>query len=375
MRYRQDLESTIKSWKSQKTLSQTQSGLTTSSSGSSLSVRRLIGKHLFEPLPKSKSGFWPFAEDPKEKYAEFIIDVDKFGDDVTYTSNPNELKTPADPENVRGVNSDAPSYLTPVHFSKQVLDKYYQEPSKYDVRESTLHCGGLWCLFIDDNHEDRVCAWLGDLGRDLPYSEQQHWLIHNIPPKGGVSQTYFKRQLMGQFTNSNQPEHMFKQHYRNLQKVCEEQLSWQLLLPLEEGDEHHFKRLRTSPTNEQHVFDESVLSLTKILIDSLNEKELNKLIPDTDREESTKGITRLEHAFNTCDVVGAENHISFLRHLQALRSSGIAHRKGRNYRKSAQYFGIDNQSLRMVFRKILLQAVDLLEYFIGVVNNGKLRVE
>ena len=347
-------------------------GPITSSSGTYLSVSRLIGKYLVKPLLKSKSGFWLFAEEPKEKYAEFIIDVDENGDNVTYTSNPDELKTPADPENVRGVDSDTPCYLTPVHFRKQVLDKYYQERNKYDVRESTLHCGGLWCMFIDDNHEDRVCAWLGDLGRDMPYSEQQHWLAHNIQPKGGVSQIYFQRQLMAQFTNSNQPEHMFKQHYRNLQKVCEEHLGWQLLLPLKGGDEHHFERLRTSPTNEQHVFDELILSLTKILIDSLNEKALNKLIPDSDREENTKGITRLEYALTTCGVVDFENYISFLRQLQSLRSSGIAHRKGSNYRKVAQDFNIENQSLRMVFRHILLQAIDLLEYFISVVHSGKL---
>lgn len=346
-----------------------------SSSGTYLSVRRLIGKQLFKPLPKSKSGFWLFAEESEEKYTEFIIDVDENGDNITYTSNPNELKTPADPENIRGVDSDAPSYLTPVHFRKQVLDKYYQESSKYNVRESTLHCGGLWCMFIDDNHEDRVCAWLGDLGRDMPYSEQQHWLAHNIQPKGGVSQTYFQRQLMAQFTDSKQPEHMFKQKYRDLQKACEEHLGWQLLLPLEIGDEHHLERLRTSPTNEQHDFDELILSLTKILIDSLNEKALNKLIPASDREENPKGITRLDSALKTCNVVDGEDYITFLRQLQDLRSSGTVHRKGRKYIKAVQAFGIENLGLKMAFRKILLQAVDLLEYFIRAVNSGKLRTE
>ncbi len=345
-----------------------------SSSGTYLSVRRLIGKQLFKPLPKSKSGFWPFAEESEDKYAKFIIGVDENGDNITYTSNPDELKTPADPENVRGVDSDAPCYLTPVHFRKQVLDKYYQESSKYDVRELTLHCGGLWCMFIDNNHVDRVCAWLGDLGRDMPYSEQQHWLVHNIQPKGGVSPNFFQQQLMAQFTNSKQPEHMFRQQYHNLQKACEKHLGWQLLLPLSEGDEHHFGRLRTSPSNEQHVFDELVLSLTKILIDSLNEKALNKLIPDSDRKENTKGITRLEYVLKTCDV-GDEDYIFFLRKLQNLRSSGSAHRKGKKYRKALQDFDIEHQSLQMVFRKILIQSVDLLDYFIGVVHGGKLRTE
>ena len=163
---------------------------------------RLVGKRFIEPLPKAKSGFWPFTEASDQEYASFIVDVNEDGDEVIYTSNPDELKTPADPGNIRGVHEEAPSYLTSVHFRKKVLDKYYQEPSKYTVEDSILRCGNLWSVYIDNHHDDIVCAWLGDLGRDLPYSEQEHWRQYNISPTGGVSETFFARQLGAQFTNS-----------------------------------------------------------------------------------------------------------------------------------------------------------------------------
>jgi len=336
---------------------------------------RLVGKRLIEPLPKAKSGFWPFAEISEEKYVAFIIDVNENGEGIIYTSNPDELKTPADPKNIRGVDEEAPSYLTPVYFNKKVLDKYYHEPSKYTVEDSLLRCGSLWSIYIDNHHDNIVCAWLGDLGRDLPYSEQTHWHQYNVPPTGGVSQTYFARQLGAQFTNSDRPEHIFKQRYDDLQKASQTHLGWQWLLPLHTADAHHLKSLRIPATDEQRDFDTMVLSLTKILIDSLNEKSLKKLIPFEKQEafKDKRGISLLEAALHLNDFEGAETHIAFLRKLQNLRSSGSAHRKGRTYLKIAAYFDVENQSLRHVFANILNSASDTLEYFIILVNSGRIR--
>ena len=336
---------------------------------------RLVGKRVVEPLPKAKSGFWPFAEVSDQKYASFIIDVSENGDEIIYTSNPDELKTPADPGNIRGVDEDAPSYLTPIHFHKKVLDKYYHEPSKYTVEDSLLRCGSLWSMYIDNHHHDIVCAWLGDLGRDLPYSEQQHWHQYNIPPTGGVSKTYYARQIEAQFTNSDRPEHIFKQRYHDLKKMSQTYLGWQWLLPLQTADSHHLQSLRIPVTDEQRDFDGLVLSLTKILIDSLNEKSLRKLIPCEKQEKLKKkrGIALLEAALHLNDFEGADTHIAFLRKLQALRSSGSAHRKGKNYLKVAAHFDVENQSLRHVFANILNSASDTLDYFVILVNSGRIR--
>ena len=171
------------------------------------------------------------------------------------------------------------------------------------------------------------------------------------------------------------PEYIFKQRYNDLQKASQKQLGWQWLLSLHTADAHHLKSLRIPATDKQRDFDAMVLSLTKILIDSLNEKSLKKLIPFEKQEafKDKRGISLLEAALHLNDFEGAETHIAFLRKLQNLRSNGSAHRKGRTYLKIAEHFDVENQSLRHVFANILNSASDTLDYFIVLVNSGRIR--
>ncbi len=210
---------------------------------------RLLGKKLILPFPKSKSGLYGFGKGEKKKYVDFIIDTNEVGDEISFNSNPDLLA------NNFGANPEAPNYLTAVHFKKEVLYKYYGQPSKYSVEDSYLRCASLWGLQMDNHHDDKVCVWLGDLGRDLPYQEQLHWRSHNIHPEGSVSKTYFKRQILAQFTDSDRPEHIFKSKYNKLHKLNLEHLGWEILLPLNNDDIHHFDSLRIPSTNEQSDFD------------------------------------------------------------------------------------------------------------------------
>jgi hypothetical protein len=327
---------------------------------------RLIGKRLIEPLPKEKSGFWGFAEEEEKKVVEFIIGVDRDGNEVLNTSDPDLLA------NNFGANRGAPHYLTPVYFRKEVLDKYYQKPGKYSVEDGLLRCASLWSMTMDNHHDDRVVAWLGDLGRDLPHEEQLHWRSYNVPPAGAPSETFIRRQLLAQFAKSERLEHLFPQCYEKLKDVCEKILGWQLLLPLTAEDAHHFRAIRIPSTDEQKDFDDLVQSLTKILIDSLNQKALNALIAQEKVPEIKNSIARLEAALGACKVPDSETHIEFLRKLQNLRSSGAAHRKGGNYQKIADEFQVDSQNLRTVFAGILAKALDVLRFFISTVQDGYL---
>ena len=272
--------------------------LDTSSYDRFRSESTLRGRKLIKPLEKSKSDFGDFAFAKERKYVEFIIDIDENGDEINYTCDPVKL-------NHYDNNPGAPSDLTPVHFRKNVLDKYYNEPSKYTVGDSMLQCASLWGLKIDNHSPDRVIVLLRDLC-SLPYAEQRHWRTHNISPEGGVSSTFYKRNVEGEWVSSDQPEHLFKDRYAHLQQESKKYLGWQLLRPLDPRDEHHLKRLRVPSTNEQSDFDDLVLSLTKILIDSLNEKEIKKLISleqeqnlTPDQKENLRGIGWLEIALNS----------------------------------------------------------------------------
>ncbi len=330
------------------------------------SISRLLGMRLIKPLPKQKSGFPGFANGSKREYVDFVVGMDQNGDDIVHTCNPDVLS------NFFGANPSAPAYLTPVDFRKDVLDKYYHRPALYEIADGILKFGSIWHLNIDNFHEDKVTVWLGDLGKYLPHEEQLHWRSYNSVSGTSVSTTHFDRQILAEPTQSDRPEHVFLRKYRELAKTSQEHLGWPLLRSLEEGDQHHLRTIRIPATDERRDFDELVLGLTKILIDSLNYRFLSSLIPSDQRECVTGSISRLEVALSTCGIDDATEHMSFLRNLQDLRSAGSAHRKGREYRKVARRFELDRKNLRTVFNGILQQAVEFLDYLIGVAQSQKL---
>ncbi len=171
------------------------------------------------------------------------------------------------------------------------------------------------------------------------------------------------------------PGYIFKQCYDDLQKASQTHLGWQWLLPLCIADAHRLQSLRIPATDEQREFDGLVLTLSKILIDSLNEEALKNLIPSEKQEElkDKSGLVLLKTVLNLNDIEGAAAHIDFLQKLQCFTSRGGAHRKGKNSLKIAKYFGIENQSLRYVFADILNSASDSLDYFTVLVKSGRIR--
>ena len=331
------------------------------------SISRLRGRKLIEPLPKSKSGFGDFAEDPK--YAEFIVDVDDNADEVCYTCNPYKLKR------ISGENPDAPWDFTPVHFRKQVLDRYYNQPNKYTVKDSRVECG-MWGLKIDNHDFDKVCVLLSDLGISLPYAEQLHWQAHNIPPEGGVSETFYRRMVLGERASSDQSDILFKQSYEQLQKACDEYLDWQLLKPLSSGDEYRLRRLRIPTADEESHFKDSILDLANLLIERLSEKRLKDLIPVKAREEIKRGINCLEYVLDSRKVEGAEKHIIFLRCLWDLRNTrGGSHPEfleDSRYKRASMHFDLENLDRQEAFAKILEETVQFLDFLISTVLSGKL---
>ena len=288
-------------------------------------------------------------------YVEFIIEVHDSGEKVTYTSNPNAVA------NFFGANPNAPNFLTQIHFQKGVLDKYYQKPSTYTVNSGVLHCGHEWGLPMDNNHDDKVCAWLGDLGR-IPYDEQLHWRAYNIPPRGELSETFYNNQILAVPTDGTRSEYLFRKSYENLRRVSEKHLGWPLLIPLGAEDRHHLKTLRIPSSDEQREFDELVLSLTKTIVDSLNEKKLREVISDDSVADAGTGIRLLEVVLKQLDEQHHAGHILYLRTLQSLRSTGVAHRKGKAYERALRKVGMEGQDRQVMFSDLLKQATDFLDY-------------
>ena len=333
------------------------------------SASRLRGRRLIKPLPKSKSGFGDFAEKPK--YVKFIVDVADNGDEIFHTCDPYKLSDRL------GKNSDAVSKYTVVHFRKQVLDKYYNEPSRYSIEDSMVRCRSLWSMQIDNHDPDKVCVYLDELGIHLPPAEQLHWREYNIPPEGGVSETFDRRMRRGEWASSDQPDILFKQSYEQLQKACDECLGWQLLKPLPPGDAHRLQRLRIPTVEEESHFKDLVSDLTSVLVEALNEKRLKDLIPNDQQQKIKRGINRLEYVLEVQAITGAEKHIVFLRSLWGLRttrsSSHLEILDDKRYEKAAAHFDLNNMSRQEAFAKILGEAVEFLDFLISVVRGGKLK--
>ena len=325
----------------------------------------LRGRRLIKPLPKSKSGLGDYAEEPE--YVEFIVDVDENGNDVSHTCNPYKLGE------YPGENSDVAWKLSVVYFRKQVLDKYYSESSKYTVSDSIVCCG-LWSMKIDNHDPDKVCVFLDELGIHLPYEEQLHWRANNIPPSGGVSETFYRRMFLGEWASSDQPDLLFKQSYEQLHKACDRCLGWQLLKPLDSGDEYRFQRLRVPVNDEQCHFDDLVQDLQTVLIESIDVKGLKRLLPVAEKVnlKGKQSIEVLKEVLSFHSVEDADYRVSFLQKLQTLRSKGSGHRKGSSYEKIANYFGIDSIGQREAFIEILKQALDTVNFLTSVVRSGKL---
>ena len=312
----------------------------------------LMGKKIFMPAPVEKCGYWPYEKE--KSYEKFIIGVDENGDNVYYSCDPNGLG------NYYGANPGAPMYLTPIYFKREVLKKYIDKPELYDVKDGHLWCKGLWNIEIDNHHKNCVCAYLGDLGRDLPENEQSHWKSYNIIGEEGISPVSFQRDFLCMPTDSNMPDHRFQLLFKEVSEGWKEKYGWELFLPLSPDDEYNYTHLHLPLSESQPEFDQQVLSLVKTLIDSLNEKELKKV---NGCNTSVSGsINRFSEWLKANNAIDFEEHICFLRDLQDLRSSGTGHRKGANYNKIATKFGLNEKNTIDVFEDILKKAIAVLEY-------------
>jgi len=316
---------------------------------SSKSIARLMGKKIINPPRKYIPELFPTHN--SDDYQNFIIAMDRNGEPIRHSCDPEVL------DNYFDKNPGAPHYLTPVFFRKDVLQKYYTHPEKYSVEDGLVRCSGLWILRIDNNNSDYVIAFLGDLGRDIGKKEREYWLSFNIPPSGSISSTAFQRGFMAQFTDPEQVDLLFKQKYSIFTEKWTKERGWSLFKPLSENDQHCFVTLRIPLNDSVAEIDAQVLSLTKILIDSINEKEISKEITV---EKDDKGITKLKKYFEAKGLVNATAHIEFLRNLQSLRA-GSGHRKGDAYKNASKHFELDTKGYRSGFEAILEKSLELLQ--------------
>jgi len=297
----------------------------------------------------------------EKKYENFIIGLDEDGAEIISTCDEKQLDRK---------DKTASSYFTPIFFKKEVLDRYYSYPEKYTVSDGLIRCGDLWSLRIDNSHKDVVMVLLGDLGK-LTYKEQNYWRQSNIPD-GKISHSYFKRNFEAEFCDPDTADLYFKQKFDEFQKSWYKKHGWYLFLPLNEFDKHYFETLRIPTKESQQEFDGLVLAITKIMIDSLNIKELKKNLISDKSEEHLKKLVKEDFLVKDDDrsieilrkYLAQQGFtfpkmIEFMKNLQELRSCCTAHRKGEKYEKIKNKFNL-SENYKEVFENILIENIRIL---------------
>lgn len=283
----------------------------------SLATDRLLGKRIILPSAKIESS--------DKMYENFIYKEDSVGNPVEFSCGPYNPNT----------NGGNPGCLTPIYFKKSVLEKYYNNPNKYTISDGYLSCGSLWGLPIDNDHELRVMAFLGDLGK-LPNKEQKYWRSFNIPPSdNSISRTNYARSFLGKFCDAKSPEFEFKQLYYDFNNKWQDTHGWFLLRNKNvDSIESDLKNFRIPLSNEDDEFKRSILPLSKLLNDRLDKNNIKKHISRQLNDEERKlGSIKLLNIYLEENNIDTE-FTEVLENIQLLRSKGVTHTEQSGYREA-----------------------------------------
>jgi len=308
------------------------------------------GKVIINPDKNKTKGY--HFDYKNQEYAKFITGYDNDGNEILQDCKKEDGK-----------------HFVLTYFKKEVLDKYYNDPAKYKVDGWSVR-SNYFSLKIDNNVDDYVPVFLIELGI-LPYKEQLHWKQYNIPPQGGISSTYYKTMIEGSWVEHPEtPDLFFKHKYEQFNSNWEKKFGWKFYKPLTKEDEHIFTSLHLPTTNNVKTFCEQMLSLTKITIDRLNEKEFEK---NPLAKKGDKGITKLEKFLKFNDII-IPDMIAFLRTLWDLRSGLLSHsfsNANKACKQAIKYFGLRDDNYVEVATDIFVKSI----YTLNTLENRLLKQE
>ncbi len=290
------------------------------------------------PFNKKKTKSYHF-DYRNQEYAEFITGYDIKGNEILQSCKKEDGK-----------------HFVLTYFKKEVLNKYYNEPTKYEV-DGFQVSSKFFILRIDNNIENYVPVFLIDLA-SLPYKEQLHWKQYNISPQKGISHSYYNTMINGNWAEHPEtPDLYFKYKYNKFNSDWEKKFGWKFYKPSAEEDKHLFISLHIPTTNNVKAFCEQMLTLVKLTVDRLNEAEYIKRIPNL--EKSDRGITKLEK-YLQFEGVQIPEMIIFLRNLWDLRSGLLSHsfsNSNKDCKKAIAFFGIKSDNYIDVAKDIFIKSV------------------
>ena len=324
------------------------------------STSRLLGKDIIKPYENPESYSWS-AQNEENEYLDFIIGRNENGKEIKQSCDPDSLSS-------YFVDKGTTHFLTPIYFKRELLQKYYAEPSKYNISEHSIEYLNFWRIEIDITKEKLVQVYLGDVGRNLTFSEQLHWRQFNVAPKGKISSHRFKRDFLVEFASpeiEEAPITYFKQEYNKLNSQFKSLHSNYLFKKLAKDDQHLFSTLHIPVTNEWKELDEQILGLAKICTDSFDQKILSKITGKKIGDEGKnakpiKGSLSLLYEYLSSFIKEEELEVIIapFNMLQAFRSSSVAHRKSKTLEKTLKKYKLENLSNEKKFETILMELIN-----------------
>lgn len=337
------------------------------------STSRLLGKDLVMPYDEPISHEITFEKDDSE-YLDFIVSRDYKGKVVTSTCNPDKLSN-------YFTDKGTLHFLTPIYFKRELLQKYYAEPSKYDISEGQINFLNIWGIEYDITAEKLIQVYLGDVGQNLPYSEQLHWRQYNVVPKGTISNHRFEKDFLVKFSPpkiEEAPVTYLKQEFERTQKIFSRTYGEELFKTLIKHDLHFSETLRIPLSEEWKELDEQILSISKMTTDSFNGNILSKLtgkkIGDLNSENTRiNGLTGLFYEFilqKIGDKEIANKIIEPFNMIQAMRSSSVAHRKSKEFIKTLEKYKLIKLNNEDKMRRIVISLISSFKLLNKQITSG-----
>ena len=289
----------------------------------------------------------------ENQYETFKIRDLKTGKLITAVSDPNCISDYFE-------DSKFPRYLSPAYFNGEVLQKYRNDPQKYQIRNGTITCRNSWFMqSYRINERDQVHVCIGDLAQ-LPPKEQKHWVLYNEEPKGELSRAYLQEEIIGNFSSEVDPLEELKEIVRRLN--CEDPIWWSRRV------DEYVDDVQFVTTGSMKMWGSEILSLNIMVVEGFQVSELRKIVSRINSEPNEVkrrgSIDMLEFIISTIegDPVKARTLVSPLRELYYLRNIVFAHGDREERDKAVSKIKKDYGDTRSHFRDLVFRLRNPMKY-------------
>ena len=246
-----------------------------------------------------------------------------------------------------------PYELSPAFFRPEVLLKYKGDRDKYTVGDRDVSCRAAWHMKgIDVNEAGQIHAYIVYL-RDLPYTEQLHWLSFNEPPKTGISKRAVTTDFEGQF--SNLPDSL-QDILTTVRRWHDKKVAWWKL-----RDDKLLDRVNTPLTTSRDEWAEAFMDLAKLIVEGFETTPLRQKLDAAQvpyDKEKDRTIAMLEKLLNVGNTSGETKKLTGLRTVQNLRSKAKGHAGGSEAEELAQQALMEHETFANHFKHVCKLVAD-----------------